>query len=164
MSTSCHFTATMCRVLYYYVLEFMSESRDKQARYALRNLSKKDYSEHPSRRPTTQASQELPRRADMDQLAAALTELTKFQHAGATTPTRRNTEAARGSKTSRRGRTEVRRQQQEEYQVQVKAMHEQLLEVMKEALKERETSNPQSPFEDCTVPGDRGHSRFLGSI
>ncbi len=55
------------------------ESRDKQARYALRNLSARDYSEHPSRRPTTQASQELPRRADMDQLAAALTELTKFQ-------------------------------------------------------------------------------------
>ena len=64
------------------VLEFMSGSRDKQARYSLRNLSKKDYSGHPSRRSTTQASQELPRRADMEQLAAALTELTeltKFQ-------------------------------------------------------------------------------------
>ncbi len=95
------------------VLEFMSGSRDKQARYSLRNLSKKDYSGHPSRRSTTQASQELPRRADMEQLAAALTELTeltKFQQ-------------ERGSKRS----VEVKRKNEETTAggIPVKAMHEQ---------------------------------------
>ncbi len=100
------------------VLEFMSGSRDKQARYSLRNLSKKDYSGHPSRRSTTQASQELPRRADMEQLAAALTELTeltKFQQ-------------ERGSKRSvevKRNNEETTAEETTAGGIPVTAMHEQ---------------------------------------
>ena len=86
----------------------------------------------------------------MEQLAAALTELTKFQQE----QQRRLEETQRQQEERRREEEELGRQQQEEYQVQVKAMHEQhlhQLEVMKEALKERETSNPHlkiAPYQE----------------